>query len=137
MPWLKGLLVAAVFAMPVAAQAQDLGCRDPAKPTLRAEMFFGRTIGGRLAVGERQWTTFLNREIAPRFPDGLTVIDAQGRWRDPATGAIVREPAKLVIVVTADDAAARERIAAAAAAYKQRFRQKSVGVVTQIVCAVF
>ena len=104
---------------------------------LRAELLFGRNIGGRLGVSDRQWRRFLDREIAPRFAGGLTVIDAQGRWRDPVSGRIVHEPAKIVIVVTADDAAARERIAAAAAAYKQRFKQQSVGVVTRSVCAAF
>jgi hypothetical protein len=50
---------------------------------------------------------------------------------------IVRERAKIIIVMTADDASARERIIAAASAYKQRFRQKSVAIVTGPVCAGF
>jgi hypothetical protein len=40
-------------------------------------------------------------------------------------------------VVTADAAAAHERIAAATAAYKKRFNQKSVGIVTRMMCAAF
>jgi hypothetical protein len=49
----------------------------------------------------------------------------------------VREPRKIVIIVTANDASARERIEAPAGAYKQRFQQKSVGIITRPVCATF
>lgn len=141
MGWLKGFIIAAAvtLAWPASAQTQAQGtvCRDPAKPMLRAELYFGRNIGGRLGVSERQWAQFLKREITPRFPDGLTVIDAKGQWRNPATGSILREPSKIVIVVTADEPAAHQRLAAAALAYQQRFKQKSVGVVTRAVCAAF
>lgn len=134
MPWLKGLLAAGLLAS--AAQAQDIACVAPAKPMLRAEMMFGRNVDGRPGVTEAGWRQFVVRELTPRFPDGLTVIDARGQWRD-ANGAPVRERAKLVIVVTADDSGSRARIAAAAAAYKARFRQKSVGVLMRPVCAAF
>jgi hypothetical protein len=137
MAWLKGLIVAAVLAPAFAAQAQDIACRAPAKPMLRAELWFGRNIGGRLGVTERVWRQFVARELTPRFPDGLTVIEAQGQWRDSQRGTLVREPSKIVVVMTADDAPARERIAAVADVYKQRFKQDSVAVVTRPVCAAF
>jgi hypothetical protein len=141
MGWLKGVIVAAAVALtlpaPAQTQPQEIACRDRYKPMLRAELFFGRNIGARLGVSERQWARFLTRELTPRFPDGLTVIDGQGQWRDSERGAIVREPSKIVIVVTADDAATRERIDAAATAYKQQFHQRSVGVLIRPVCASF
>jgi hypothetical protein len=49
----------------------------------------------------------------------------------------VREPSKMVIIVTADEAPVGDRIAAIVAAYKQRFRQRSIGVVSISVCAAF
>ena len=74
------------------------------------ELLFGRNIGGRLGVSEAQWGRFVDREISPRFPDGLTVLDAKGEWRDTARNTIVHEPSKLVEIVLPgkdDDAAAR------------------------------
>jgi hypothetical protein len=136
MPGPKGLFAAAMLALASAAQAQDAACPAPGKPMLRAEIYFGRNIGGRLGVGERQWMRFMARELTPRFPDGLTVIDGQGQWRG-RSGAIVHEPSKIVILFVPDETAMRERIAAAAAAYKQRFRQDSVAVVTRAVCVAF
>ena len=105
MPELKYLLAAAMFALASAAHAQEASCAAPAKPMLRAEIYFGRNIGGHLGVGERQWARFVARELTPRFPDGLTVIDGQGQWRGPS-GSIVHEPSKIVIVL---GAAARTR----------------------------
>jgi Protein of unknown function (DUF3574) len=114
-----------------------LSCDAPLRSMQRIELMFGRNIRGHLRVGDAAWARFLAREITPRFPDGLTVLDAAGQWRDPAIGRVVREPSKLVIVVTADGAPADDRIAAIVAAYKQRFHQKSVGVVTSPACAAF
>jgi hypothetical protein len=113
-------------------------CNAPLQPMQRIELMFGRNVHGRPGADNVAWTRFLAREITPRFPDGLTVLDAAGQWRDPATGRIAHEPSRLVIIiVTAGDASPDEKIAAIAAAYKQRFRQKSVGVVTSGVCAAF
>jgi Protein of unknown function (DUF3574) len=136
MPGLKVFLAAAMLALASAAHGQETACPAPAKPLLRAEIYFGRNIGGHLGVGERQWARFMARELTPRFPDGLTVLDGQGQWRG-RSGAIVHEPSKIVIVFAPDDARLRERIAAAAAAYKQRFKQDSVAVVTRAVCVAF
>ena len=101
------------------------------------ELMLGRNIGGRVGVGEAAWSRFLTREITPRFPDGLTVLDAIGQWQSKGRDRLAREPSKLVIIVTADAASATDRIAAIVAAYKQQFRQRSVGVISHSVCAAF
>jgi Protein of unknown function (DUF3574) len=133
---LKTLAVIAAVMLPPAAAAQQLTCPAPGKAMLRAELYFGRNIGGHLGVGDKQWQAFLRRELTPRFPDGLSVLEAQGQWRDKS-GRTVREPSKIVIVVVPDDTAARAKLDAAAAAYKKRFHQESVAVLTRPVCAEF
>ena len=101
------------------------------------ELMFGRTVAGHVRVGEAAWSRFLAREITPRFPDGLTVLSATGQWRHPGGRSVVRELSKLVIIVTADNAALGGRIATIVAAYKLKFRQQSVGVISHSVCAAF
>jgi hypothetical protein len=71
---------------------------------VEVELMFGRNIGGRLGVTEARWARFLAREVTPRFPDGLTVFDANGQWRDAKRGRAVREPSKIVRVLTSADA---------------------------------
>jgi hypothetical protein len=116
---------------------EGLSCPLPSKAMMRAELMFGRNIGGHPGVSEAAFARFVAAEITPRFPAGLTVIDAAGQWRDAATGRVVHERSKMVVLMIGDAPDARERIAAIAEAYKKRFRQQSVGVVTRPVCASF
>ena len=37
-------------------------------------------------------------QLRPRFPDGLTVLDARGQWRD-SQGAIKTERSKLLVIL--------------------------------------
>jgi hypothetical protein len=88
-------------------------------------------------VSEEAWAAFVARELGTRFPDGFTVVDAQGQWRDPASGAVSRERTKLVqIAAPASDETAR-RLEAVRAAYREAFGQSSVGLVTAPACADF
>ena len=119
------------------SSAQGLACRVPAKEMVIADLLFGRNIEGRLGVTEARWARFVAAEITPRFPDGLTIVNAAGQWRDQKTKRIVREPSKLVTIITAADAEAQEKIDAIVAAYKRRFRQQSVGVVIRPGCVSF
>lgn len=135
---LKAIAVMVAALAPAGpAAAQSLACPLPSQAMMRTEMLFGRNIGGRLGVSERAFGRFVAREITPRFPAGLTVIDAAGQWRDTVTGRIVQEKSKLVVLVVPDDAQARERIAAIVSSYKTQFRQQAVGIVTRPVCASF
>jgi uncharacterized protein DUF3574 len=130
-------LVAAQALAAAATAAEGVVCSAPQQPMQQIELMFGRNIGGRLGVSETAWSRFLAREVTPRFPDGLSVFDAASQWRDKERGSMVREPGKLVMIVTADDAAARDKIAGIVAAYKLQFRQQSVAVITRPVCAAF
>jgi hypothetical protein len=120
-----------------AAAAAEAACGAPQQAMQQIELMFGRNIGGRLGVSEAAWSRFLAREVTPRFPDGLTVVDAASQWRDKEGGALVREPSKLLTIVTAEDPSTPDKIAAIVAAYKQQFRQQSVAVITRPVCAAF
>ena len=131
-----GLL--ALLASVAAAAAQPaLQCRATQNPSLVAELLFGRNIGGRLGVSGAAWRRFLDREITPRFPAGLTVIDARGQWRGPARNTIVREPSKMVMIALPGEADDDDRLKAIVAAYKKQFSQDSVAVMVRPACVTF
>jgi hypothetical protein len=109
----------------------------PAESMVSAELLFGRKIGDRIGVSEAAFAAFLAREITPRFPDGLTVVDARGQWRDQDRGTIVREPSKLVLLTFRDEAAKRENLGAIAEIYKREFRQQSVLTSLRTSCVTF
>ena len=75
--------------------------------------------------------------MTPRFPDGLTITDAVGQWRDRDNGSIVREPSKHVEIVLPGNADDEARLDAVVAAYKRAFHQQSVGVIVRSACVSF
>jgi len=119
------------------AGAQTLACSSPQKPQQVVDLLFGRKIGGRIGVTEAQWARFLDREITPRFPDGLTVFNAYGQWRDAEHNRIVREPSKIVTIVLPGKPEDGEHLIAIAEAYKARFKQQSVGMILRPACVSF
>ena len=119
------------------AHAQSLECRGAQKAQQVAELTFGRRIIGHIAVSETQWIQFLDNEITPRFPDGLSVFDAAGQWRDPTSKKIVRELSKIVLIVLPGNAEDLPRLNEIADAYKRRFQQQSVGMILRPACVSF
>jgi hypothetical protein len=111
-------------------------CPPGGRERLVADLLFGRNIGGRLGVSEAAFAAFVDREVTPRFPDGLTITDARGQYRE-AAGRLIREPSKVITIVLSDEARDLPRLAEVAAAYRRRFAQDSVGIVTRRACVAF
>lgn len=103
----------------------------------RTELYFGLAIPGGGMVGDGEWSAFLNAEVTPRFPDGMTVDETSGQWRDAATGKTVREHSRVVMVLYLPSPEAEAAIEAIRAAYKTRFRQDSVLRLDETDCVAF
>jgi Protein of unknown function (DUF3574) len=124
------LLITALAIIATPAFAQQ-SCPASQQPMLDIELLLGRG-----KASDARWVQFLAREVTPRFPDGLTVYETTGQWRDPATHKVAREKSRVLRIIAPANTAP-DKIAAVADAYKQQFRQKSVGIVTREVCASF
>jgi len=132
------ILALTLAACTPAAPPQEISsCSADEAERVVASMYFGRNIGGALGVDDAEWTAFLDTEVTPRFPDGLTVSDADGQWRDSDTGAIVREPSKVLTLFLGDEAADREKLDLIAEAYKTQFQQQAVALVVERSCVTF
>jgi Protein of unknown function (DUF3574) len=126
-----------VTATATGAQIAMPSCHGAQQPKMVAELMFGRDIGRGVGVSEAEWQRFVARELVSRFPDGLTVIDAVGQWRDSDSGRIVREPSKHVVIVLPGNKDDEARLDAVVAAYKSAFHQHSVGVIVRPACVAF
>ena len=120
-PWQVGAALVAGLTAGCAAP----GCRE----MVEAQLFFG-------SADDAAFNAFLDREVTPRFPAGLTVLDGAGRWQDPA-GRLTQERSKLVAIITQPGADTLGRLQAVREAYKVQFRQQSVGLALSRVCADF
>ena len=118
----------ASFALPCADLSPDVGF----EAWVRTELYFG-------AVSDEEWEDFLDNEITPRFPDGLTVLEGYGQWRNSA-GEITEQDNFVLIIFyplefAADASANLEEIRTE---YKEQFDQESVLRVDDLpVCVSF
>jgi hypothetical protein len=135
--WVISSTLLAAAATPAGAEPLMLSCHGAQKSKMVAELLFGRDIGNRVGVSQSAWTRFVAREMTPRFPDGLTITDAIGQWRDRDSGTIVREPSKEVEIVLPGNDDDETRLDAIVTAYKRQFRQQSVGVIIRPACVSF
>lgn len=135
--WLPIAPAASIVLLAACAAVPPPACVAPSRPMTQVDLYFGRDIGGRAEVSDVQWDRFVDAEITPRFPDGLTVVDARGQYRDTATGRIGRERSKRLTILVVDAAAARPRFDAVVGAYIRQFQQQSVLRVEGPVCAAF
>ncbi len=102
-----------------------------------AQLFFGRNIPGRAPLTDVEWSEFAAEVVSREFPDGFTTLDAEGRWRDAQSGTIIREPTKVLWVAIDPGSSPGSRLDSVMAAYRQRFNQVSVGVLTTNACGAF
>jgi len=110
---------------------QDV-CGESSSSQVRTTLYFGtdRPTG---SVSELDWQVFLRDDVTARFPDGLTVWDAQGQWRTP-DGTVDQERSKVLLLVHPDSAAARDAVQAVIARYRTAFDQQAVLWETSRVC---
>lgn len=111
-------------------------CPDGQLRLRTAQLFFGRNIDEKPAVSEADFGKFVDEELTPRFPDGLTILDGGGQWRGPEN-KLIRESSKIVLIVLPAKGDVNKRIEAARNAYKTRFKQDTVLLITQAACVSF
>jgi hypothetical protein len=131
------LVLFAAAAMLSGCASLPQPCLPPAQTMASAELVFGRNIGDRLGVSDAAFANFVANEITPRFPDGLTVIDARGQWHDSTRGILVRESSKVVLITFPDETSKRTGLLAIADAYKKAFSQQSVLTSVRSACVSF
>ncbi len=76
------------------------------------------------------WRRFLDGEVTPRFPSGLSVSDLYGQWQGQADTRPSRLRSKLVILVYPATAENARRVDAIRTAWKQQTGDQSVLRVT-------
>jgi len=123
-----------------AAQAQQdvagaRACGPSASPLTRTTLYFGLSHRSGM-VTQTQWQRFLRQEVTPRFPEGLTVWEADGQWRR-SDGTIARERAKVLLLVHEGTPAVQTALSGVVESYKRAFQQQSVLWESAPVCAAF
>jgi hypothetical protein len=138
------------FAAPMVAQAALTDTHRPSEPAggcaaffagdegfSRTELFFGLSRDKGPNITDAQFDNFVDHVISDRFPDGLTVLDGSGKFKN-AAGKTIEEPSRLVILLyPPGDPTSSDRIEDIRARYKKRFDQESVLRVDDETCVSF
>ncbi len=98
-----------------------------AQSWIETELFFGLTRRDGSLIDSARWQQFVDGVITPEFPDGFTVLTAQGQYLDSA-GVLHKEPSRLVLLLYPQDAASQNepRIRRIITAYIRDFDQEAI-----------
>ena len=111
-------------------------CPEGSDRFVEYQLFMGRDSGDVEVVTDEAWSAFLAEIVTPRFPDGLTVLDAYGQWR--GTGdEIVRERSKLLVILAPPGDGPLTLINEVKGEYSRRYKQDSVLMTTKDACVSF
>ena len=100
-------------------------CQASETGLVRDVLYFGRNRPAGGEVADTDWSAFLTEVVTPRFPDGLTIVEAHGQWRG-RSGVVERERTELVTLLHPADSASQRAVEEIAIEYKRRFGQEAV-----------
>ena len=127
-------LTLGIFEYSNAVQAGE--CSRPARLMARVELLFGTALAEGQLLADKDWQKFVDEEVTPRFPEGLTELAGRGQWRRP-DGVVSHEPSRVLLIWYSPAIAKDADIEAIRAAYKTRFKQLSVMRVDGVNCVSF
>jgi hypothetical protein len=102
---------------------------------VRTELYFGLSKPNG-EVTEDEFQNFINTEVTPRFPNGLTLLSGKGQFKD-STGAIIKEGVRLLILLYTFSNESSGVVEQIRDAYKKTFQQESVMRVDEQCCVSF
>jgi hypothetical protein len=93
---------------------------------VRTELFFGTVTPGH-PVTEEQFLAFLDAEVTPRFPDGLTLFKGHGRFTGKDGVLVKEDPFMVILLHPYDDFSESDRkLEEIRRLYRSQFKQESV-----------
>lgn len=133
-----GSVAPAMQTAPTLNSASPTLAGDPAHPGrtqgwVDTKLYFALGLADHpeQGVSEGAWRAFLDTQVTPRFPAGLSVVDVYGQWQGKKEATPSRLRSKMLIIDYPDTQENRDKIEAIRAAWKQQTGQQSVLRVTQ------
>jgi hypothetical protein len=114
-----------LFALLLAGCAAAPPCPQGSQAAVLDQLYFGSSRPHGPEVSTQDWSAFVQEEIAPRFPQGFTVLEAQGQWRND-DGSVAQERSHVLQLLHPADAAGAAALREIAGRYRARFDQQAV-----------
>jgi hypothetical protein len=100
-------------------------CPEGSQAAVLEQLWLGSSRAHGPEVTAQEWSAFVREEIAPRLPQGFTVLEAQGQWRN-ADGSVAQERTHVLQLLHPDDAGSAAELHQIAGRYRARFDQEAV-----------
>lgn len=102
-----------------------------AEPVVKENMtwyrlHFGMGVGTD-AITPELFHSFLDKQVTPLFPEGLTMTSARGQWHSPKVG-LIREKTTVVDLNCEESQECQKKIDTIAEAYTKRFRKAKASI---------
>ncbi|MBP4000267.1 MULTISPECIES: DUF3574 domain-containing protein [Pseudomonas fluorescens group] len=106
---------------PASSTLQGDATRPAQAQWVRTELYFsvGPLEGKEGVVSPARWREFLDQEVTTRFPDGFSVFDAYGQWKDHDAKVPERLATKVIVILHESSAKRESDIEAIRLAYKR------------------
>lgn len=106
------------------------------EPMVETMLFLGLARPGG-SVSTDEFNSFVEREVAPRWKEGFTILEGQGMWLSEQRNITEREPSRVLIRFHNGGQAASAEIEAIRNAYIKTFEQDAVLRTDRATCADF
>ncbi len=145
MTWLTGLVLTSAIAINIHTQltgqplpSSSSVCQTQLKGKFfnRTELFFGLSKSDGTVVTESEFQRFVDGEVTPLFPEGLTLLTGTGQFRNEK-GTVSKEKSKLLILLYSGSPQSNGAIEQIRKTYRDRFQQESVLRVDNQSCVLF
>src|SRR5262245_32949515 len=124
---IAGLAAALLFGLTAAGTASSdttnaaAPASTPGDSYKRTELYFGGSRPDGSVITPAEFELFLDKEVTPAFPDGLTWLEAHGQWMGGKEDSYV-----LIILYPFSDRHANRELEEIRTDYKAQFDQESV-----------
>lgn len=128
---IAGTVTAILLGLTVASNASGTAASDSAGAAVpaaspgdsykRTELYFGGSRPDGSVITPADFELFLDKEVTPAFPDGLTWLEAHGQWMGGKEDSYV-----LIILYPFSDRQANRELEEIRTDYKAQFDQESV-----------
>jgi hypothetical protein len=132
------LIMATLLAATLSA-CTTAGSDHPCTGTTQVEtrLYLGLSQPGGPNVSASAFARFLKSEVTPRLPEGYTLLEGQGFWREDRSGKTISEPSRVLIHLHDASTEKNRTLDTIAAAYKQAFHQEAVLRTDTKTCVAF
>jgi hypothetical protein len=93
---------------------------------MRTDLYFGLSIPGGGKVSQEQWRQFNDSIVSPRFPEGYSEADVNGRWQDTENRQTITEQTKVLTFIGKKSKARQRSFDTLIQTYRQQYHQQAI-----------